>query len=96
MSLSPPVSVSGQLRRSVSVSCTAGRLTVSVPAAAADAVSVSLLHLDDWGCVSRRNGSHLVVSGPLSQCGTGSRQTRAGTEYVNTVRHGRSPTPQAG
>ena len=62
---------------------------MAVPAAAADAVSVSLLHLEDWGCVSHRNGTHLVVSGPLSQCGTGRRQHRGGTEYVNTVRTAR-------
>ena len=55
---------------------------MAVPSAAAAAVSVSLLHLEDWGCVSHRNDTHLVVSGPLTQCGTSRRQTG---EYVNTV-----------
>ncbi|XP_043211515.1 transforming growth factor beta receptor type 3-like [Amphibalanus amphitrite] len=88
-------SASGQLRRSVSVSCAGGRLTVAVPSSDADAVSVSLLHLDDWGCYSHRNGTHLVVSGPLTECGTGQRRDRSGaTEYFNTVHFVAAPLPE--
>ncbi|XP_037081129.1 transforming growth factor beta receptor type 3-like [Pollicipes pollicipes] len=79
------VSASGALRRAISVSCSAGQLVVAVPAAAADAVSVSALHLADWSCRSTRNGSHLVVSRPLTGCGTQRRLGRRRRVYANTV-----------